>query len=139
MDVQLSVRCDAQQPVESARSGGVECLTDRDAGDLRATALSAARSPGLPAELLRPDVERLTLIGAGDRTLTGTVAGIVIGCVDPADGYEIETQLAGGLVDDRLDSRRELVLPRPPLGTRGRRVGEHRKPSEAHGGRRVDD
>ena len=119
MDVQLSVRCDAQEPVESVIPGRVVRLADRDAGDLRATPLSTARAPGFPAELLRPNVERLTLISACDRTLGGTIPGTVVRGIDPSNGYEIETQLASRLVENRFDSGGELVLPRPPLGTRG--------------------
>src|SRR5690606_32222437 len=116
-----------------------ERLPDADADDFRAVTLPAARALLLPAELARTHLERLAKMRAGHAALPGTETRRAVRRVDAPDLEPVDAELARGLVDQRLDGRRDLVLARAALRTARRRVRQHRHAAEAHRGRRIDE
>src|SRR5215472_9397967 len=126
VDVELAVGADAHQPVEAGRPGGMEGLSDADAGDLGILAPAAAPFALLPAEELGALVERLGEIGAGQRVALFADLAPGVGRVDAADRDAVEPQLARRLVDQRLDCRRGLVLAGPALRAARRGIGQNR-------------
>jgi hypothetical protein len=71
VDVQLTVRRDAQQSIETVRAGRVVALANPDAGHLSAVPLSGALFPLIPVEEARAFVQRLLDEGAGERPAVG--------------------------------------------------------------------
>src|SRR5690606_4749490 len=139
MDMQLAVRLQHDETVEAARARRMERLPDADADDFRAVTLPAARALLLPAELARTHLERLAKMRAGHAALPGTETRRAVRRVDAPDLEPVDAELARGLVDQRLDGRRDLVLARAALRTARRRVRQHRHAAEAHRGRRIDE
>src|SRR5690606_28140537 len=108
-----------------------------DADHLRTVALPASRALLLPAEFLGAHVERFAQMRAGHAALAGAIAGAAVRGVDAPDLETIDAELARGFVDQRLDSRRDLVLPGTTLRSAWRRVRHDRHAAETHCRRRV--
>src|SRR5690606_22136258 len=132
VDVQLAVRRDPDDAVETRESGRMKALPDRDGSDLRAVALAAAGLALGVVELRCTLLERFADVGARDRRPLAAEPPVHAGCVDPADVERVETELARGFVHQRLDDRDGLVVPRPALGGPRHGVRQHVDAAETH-------
>ena len=113
MNVDLAVGRDAHEAVEAVAAGRVIGRADADG---RAPSSRCARrcapAAARPTEQLGAAVERILQIGARDAALHRADLGRVVGRIDAPDRDAVEPELLRGLVDQRLDGRRDLVLAR---------------------------
>src|SRR3970282_1859035 len=134
----LAVRLDQDQAVKAGAAGGVKGRAHADPDRLAPLSLTAESLFLGPVEALSPLIQRFRQIRTGDRTLFGADLAVMTGRVDAADSYPVDAELAGGLCDERLDRRGNLILARTSLGIAGRGVGQHRHAAPAHRHRLID-
>src|SRR5579872_3357316 len=140
VNVELAVRQDADEAVETVRTGGMEGAADADTDHLVAVALPGKLLLLFPVEQLTTLDERIFQIRAGQLAL-GVLAleAVVVRRIDAADLQPVHAELARGFVEQRLDRHRRLVFSGTALRTARWRVGEHGRATPAHRLRLVDD
>ena len=122
VDVQLSVRRNPDDSVETGESGRVIRLPDTETADLAAVTLTAASSPGGPVELGRCLLECFFQIAARDRRLIAAEECVARRRIDPAN---VERRQPEPLPEPPELSPCYVVVLRPMAGWLDRRVADH--------------
>src|SRR5690606_35045488 len=112
VQVNLAVRCDADQTVITACAGRVVALANTDTTHLVLADATGKILLLLPVEHLRGLVDSFRHVGAGDAPLTGTDRGVGTRSVGAAECDPIQACLVGSLVHNRSEYRGHLEIGR---------------------------
>src|SRR5690606_4875851 len=139
MDMELALRRDSHDTVETGEAGRMKALPNGDGPHLRAVALAAPRLALRVVERLGALVERLADIAARHRRTLAADPAVHVGRVEAPHLERIDAELPGGLVEQRLDDRDGLVVARASLGGARHGIREDARPAPAHRLRLVED
>ena len=139
MDMQLTVRGQAYQPVITAAPGRVKRLAHADTDDFRSLPLPATRAFFFPIKGFGTLLQRITLIRARNRALVTVVFTVVVRRVNAPDRDLVESEFASGLVQDGFNRRSDLILAGTTLRSSRRRVRLNRDPPITHRERLIEN
>src|ERR1035437_1694129 len=124
LEVDPAIRLDNKKTIEPDRASNVTAQRYADAAHFRADPLRGACNSLAPLELLRAAVERFFEKRTGGilplPLHCWSERSFALGAVDAADRHLVNSELAPGFCDDRLDDDNALQPARRTLRTSGR-------------------
>ncbi len=132
MQVDTTRWVDTHEPVIAVITSGMISQPDAQASHLAAIARARLTGALRPVKHLGRLIDGLAEEGTGHWPTVLIHGRLTIGRIYPTECHAIHTQLIGGLVHNRCDCSRHLILTRTPLCSARRRVGEDRNIAQAH-------